>query len=436
MNSEGWAGQTSPSKKECFVFDSPEALRRKIQLGEDSGLELKSVRFKGATVTGPGRKDLADELAAIANSNGGVLVLGVDDKTREIIGIPLEKLDVVEGYVREICNDSIDPPLDALITKEIFPDTKGRDRSVIKVTVFRSLFVHKSPRGYFRRLGSAKRELSPQALARLFQHRSQAGLIRFDEQSIPNTGLDDLDESLWRRFLPETDESPQTTLRKLKILSDDEWNRESVTVGGMLMGSFHPERGLPGALIEAVHYRGRMPDSHYQIDARTIIGPLDRQIDEALAFVIRNMNIYAVKEPARRDIPQYHKRAVFEALVNAVAHRDYSISGSKIRLFMFQDRLELYSPGGLPNTVTADSLYLRQVTRNELVTSLLARCAPGGDQIQRRYYLEKRGEGVPIILNESEALSGKKPIYREIDHTELLLTIFPAPMPHADTEPD
>ena len=70
------------------MFDSPEELLRKIHLGEDTSLELKAVRFRGGQVAGPGRNELADELAAIANTHDGVLVLGVDDRTRDIVGLP------------------------------------------------------------------------------------------------------------------------------------------------------------------------------------------------------------------------------------------------------------------------------------------------------------------------------------------------------------
>ena len=95
---------------------------------------------------------------------------------------------------------------------------------------------------------------------------------------------------------------------------------------------------------------------------------------------------------------------------------------------MFDDRLEIYSPGALPNTVTIDSIALRQATRNELITSLLSETpvAETVGNVGRGFYMEKRGDGVPIILNESEKLAGKKPIYRLIDNSELLLTIYSA----------
>ncbi|MEB4590728.1 ATP-binding protein [Candidatus Thiothrix sp. Deng01] len=144
------------------------------------------------------------------------------------------------------------------------------------------------------------------------------------------------------------------------------------------------------------------------------------------------MRVYAVKKPNRIETPQFSLNAVFEAIVNAVAHRDYSIYGSKIRLHVFADRLELFSPD--PNTMTVDSLPERQSARNELLCSLLAKCPMNVDAIgsQRNFIMDKRGEGVPIILSESKHLSGKRPVYRLIDDAELLLTIFAAPSPHGD----
>lgn len=95
----------------------------------------------------------------------------------------------------------------------------------------------------------------------------------------------------------------------------------------------------------------------------------------ACNFVLRNMRVPAMKraDGGREDRPQFDMLAVFEAVVNAVAHKDYSLSGFKVRLRLFEDRLEIYSPGMLVNTMTTDSLLYRQAARNEVLTSLLAR---------------------------------------------------------------
>ena len=411
------------------MFERVEELLRKIRLGEDNSIELKAVTFRGDRVDGPPRNALADEIGAIANTHDAVLVLGVDDRTKDVIGIPIEKLDLVEDFVREICNDSIEPPVIIKTFRIELPDTSGEMKPVLKIEIPRSLFVHKSPGGYFHRQGSSKREMRPEYLARLFQQRSQAQIIRFDEQAVPGTSFESLSERLWKRFTTRSDEPEEVVLLKRNLLIEDKDGSIHASVAGLLLCSEHPEQYMPNAFIEAVRYRGIKQDSNYQLDAQRITGPLDRQIDHAMAFFRKNQTVAAIKTPARIEIPQFDDRAVFEAIVNAVAHRDYSIYGSKIRFFMFNDRMEIYSPGPLPNTVSVETIMLRQATRNELITSLLAECSFQGDTIRRKSYMEKRGDGVPLILSRSEELSGQKPIYLLIDNAELLLTIFAARPP-------
>ncbi len=416
------------------MFNSPEELLQKIRLGEDTSLELKAVRFRGDRVSGPGRDELADELAAIANTHDGVLVLGVDDKTRDIIGIPIDHLDAVESFVYEICNESITPPVHFRSFRMQLPDATGNLRSVLNVEIPRSLFVHRSPGGYFFRQGSSKREMPPDYLTRLSQQLSQVRLIRFEEQSVPQSSRDDLSEKLWANYITRSDESAGIVLLKRGLLSKEESGAVRASVAGILVCCEEPERFLPNAYIEAVRYRGKKRDSNYQIDAQKIRGPLNRQIEQAMTFLRKNQTVSAVKIPHRVEVQQFSERAVFEAIVNAVAHRDYSIFASKIRFFMFEDRLEIYSPGTLPNTVTIDSISLRQATRNELITNLLTETPVAGTvgDVGRSFYMEKRGEGVPIIFDESEKLSGKKPVYRLIDDSELLLTIFSRGTERAD----
>lgn len=417
------------------MFETAGELLRQIRLGEDSSLELKDLRYKGNQVNDPHRNSMADELAAMANTANGVFVLGVDDKTRTIVGIPEDKLDVVETWVKGICNDLIRPQLFCRIRKIPVVTDDGVERIIVRVAVPKSLHVHQSPSGYYLRIGSSKRQMTPDVLARLFQQRSQARIIRYDEQSVNAAHQDSLDKTLWEKFkTPLSSKDDQEFLLKLRLLSQDEDGNIYPTVSGVLMATQNPQEIIPNAFIQAVAYRGKERNAAYQLDARDIVGPLDKQIAGAYDFVQKNMRVYGVKEPARRDIPQYSMDAVFEALVNAVAHRDYSIYGSKVRLHLFADRLELYSPGTIPNTMTLDALSQRQSARNELIASLLARCPvllPGYDG-PRGFLMDKRGEGVPIIITKSEKLSGKKPEYRLLDDSELMLTIFAAPPPYGE----
>lgn len=381
------------------MFETTDELLKQIRLGEDSSLELKNLEYKGAQVSGPHRNSMADELAAMANTANGVFVLGVDDKSKTVVGIPGNKLDIVETWVRCICNDLIMPQLFCRIRKIPVVMDDGLERIIIRIDVPRSLYVHKSPSGYFHRIGSSKREMTPEVLFRLAQQRSQARIIRFDEQSVTTAPRDCIEKALWQKFkTPLSPVNDDEFLFKLKLLTQDEDGKICPSVSGVLMACGQPQEFLTNTFIQAVVYRGTERNAAYQRDARDIVGPLDVQITEAYKFVEKNMNVYAVKEPARRDIPQYAMQAVFEALVNAVAHRDYSIQGSKVRLHMFSDRLEIFSPGTIPNTMTIESLPLRQAARNELLTSLLARCPMPFENFpgDRKFLMDKRGEGVPI----------------------------------------
>ena len=407
------------------MYDSVIELIEKIYLGEDSTIEFKRELSH--------RQSLADEIAAFANASGGVILIGVDDN-REIIGIEQEELDKAERTAIEICSDSIEPAI-PIFTEKLRLDNKN----ILKIEVQRSLFVHKTSNGYFTRQGSSKREIPTDQLARLLQSRSQARIIAFDEQLVPNTHKTTLRESHYRRFITEdaTEDIIEDLLLKRTLLVQE--GREiRASVAGVLMCHDTPDDYLYNSFIQAVYYSGKIKDANYQIDAKDFKGPLDQQIIDAFKFVQKHNEISARKEIGRIDQPQYSMRAVFEAIVNAVVHRDYSKHGSKIRLFMFADRLELYSPGALANTVTIEKLPYSQATRNELLARLLSEIPLEDDigkQVKRRHFLEGRGEGVGIILNESEQLSEKIPIY-ELINEELFLTIFAAKSLQSPENPD
>jgi predicted HTH transcriptional regulator len=433
------AGDLSEGRRE--MLENRRALLEKIRLGEDSFLELKEVRFAGSKLRGPAQDVLADELAAFANTAGGVLLLGIEDTTREVLGIAVEQLDTVELVLQQACEQSIKPALAPIIERMTLPDRDGVERPIIRVEVGRSLFVHLSPGGYLHRVGSSKRPIPPDHLARLFQQHSQSRLIRFDETPVHGATLDHLQESLWRRFVvANIPRERELELRKLAMAVQNSEGNWRPTVTGLLLGSKRALEFLPSAYIQAVAYRGTsvvpQGDSVYQLDARDITGPLDQQIHEACDFVRKNMQIRAFKrkEGGRVDIPQFSMRAVFEAITNAVAHRDYSIHGAKIRIRLFSDRLEIHSPGMLPNSMDTDSMDARQSAGNEAISSLLARCPIESPTLgsHRHFIMDRRGEGVPIIFSDTLELSGQHAIYRVIDQSELLLTI-PASNPEVTT---
>lgn len=413
-------------------------LHELIILGEATRLELKEVRFANGKLRASLQNDLADAVAAFANGQGGTLVLGVTDKTREVVGIPLEKMDAVEERVFQACEVSIEPKVIPVIERLTLPNSQGTSQHLLAVEIPCSEFVHRSPSGYIMRVGSSKRQMPTDFLARLLEARSQIRRMQFDESPIEEAPMAALEDSLAGRFLrsPSMD-SDRDQLRKLGMVAQDHTGQSKPTVAGLLMACRSPDEFLPGAYVQAVAYRGTeivAPAGElYQRDAADIAGPLDCQIFDTCNFVRKNMRVGAQKHPdgGRVDLPQFDMVAVFEAVTNSVAHRDYSMVGSRVRLRLFDDRLELYTPGRLPNTLTPELLEYRQVSRNPTITSLLARCPVDRPEVgsHRSHIMDRRGEGVPVILARSEALSGRRPAYRMPDVSELALTIYALSIP-------
>ena len=279
--------------------------------------------------------------------------------------------------------------------------------------------------GYSHRVGSSKRIMSAELLARLFQQRSMARLIRFDEQLLPGSSREAIDPELKARFL--RGDLPETLqLKKLYLLREDENHQLCLTVTGALLLTRRPADLISSAIVQCVAYSGTERNAEYQVDAQDCDGPLDEQIQQAFNFVKRNMRVEAVKRPGRIDIPQYDLGAVYEAVVNAVAHRDYAMHGARIRLHLFSDRLEISTPGGLPNSLTVDSMDANSISRNETLVNLLSRYYPADPSTRRQNMIERRGEGVPTIISASERLSLRRPLYQQTDNTELKLTIYAA----------
>ncbi len=405
-------------------FTSDE-IQSRLRLGEDSFWEFKRIEFAGDRPTGPRRDDLADEIGAFANAGGGVLLCGVTD---DGAGQPLTRaqLDNLERLLVEISQDSIKPRIN-VSTHRIALDDGG---AVLLTQIPEGYAAHSSPGGVFQRVGSSKRLLNSDEHLRLAQRRGQARFVWYDEHPVPGTGFGSLDETLWRPLLSPTGAAaPEVGLMRMGLLALDAYDVTRATVAGLLLCSRQPAQWLSNAYITATRYRG-IDRASGQTDAQDIHGPIPEQIKYTLAFVKRNMQVSSSKTPARTSLPQYSEQALFEAIVNAVVHRDYSIQASRIRIAMFDDRVEINSPGGLPNNLTIDSIGERQATRNETLTSILSRIpvldvAGSGE---RQYIMERRGDGITIIRRETQKLCGRLPIFDLIDDAEFRVTI-PAAAP-------
>lgn len=362
-----------------------------IRNGENSGVEFKRDDIQN--------HDLAKELVAFANLEGGIVLLGVEDDGR-ISGITRQRL---EEWVMTACRDKIRPGLIPFY-EQIKDAHPGKDVAIVRVS--RGFDVHtlwhNNKNAYFIRVGSQSREPTPQELGRLFQQR---GGFRAELRPVSGATLADLDMRRLSNYFayvrgqdaPDiADESAwKTLLFNTEIMVED-----GITVAGILLFGRMPNRFLPQAGIDAVAYPG--VDKDYAARERAALrGPISPLlndageiveaglVEQAIAFIQRNTPIGGQLEQggARREsYPAYPVEAIREAIVNALVHRDYLFSSTDIELSIYDDRLEITSPGRLPNGITpARMLTGCRAARNQLIKDVM-----------RDYgYLEHSGMGVP-----------------------------------------
>ena len=358
--------------------------------GESSGVEFKRDVLQN--------HELAKELVAFSNLEGGMLVLGVDDDGR-IAGLTRDRL---EEWVMTACRDKIRPGIIPFF--ETLRDVQpGVDVAIVRVPRGFSVHSrwHNNRHTYYIRVGTQSREPTPEELSRLFQQR---GTFRAELRPVSGSTINDLDRRRLKDYFTRVrqqdvpadgDEAGwRTLLDNTEIMVED-----GATLSGMLLFGIVPNRFLPQARIDAAAFPGLEKD-YAARERRALRGPMtplmDRHgavleaglVDQALEFVRRNTPMTASLEGGTRRIerPAYPDEAVREAVVNALVHRDYLLSNTDVELAVYRDRLEVISPGRLPNGITPERMRAgTRAARNQLLKDVM-----------RDYgYLEHMGMGVP-----------------------------------------
>ena len=360
-----------------------------ISNGESSGVEFKRDTLQN--------HDLAKELVALSNLEGGMVLLGVEDDG-SMSGVTRTN---IEEWVMTTCRDKIRPAIIPFfeVVRGVEP---GKDVAIVRVT--RGYDVHglwhNNGNRYYIRVGTQSREATQEELGRLFQQR---GAIRAELRPVSGATLADLDRRRLRDYfgrvreqaVPATDDD--ATWRTL-LVNTEIMTEEGVSVGGMLLFGTVPNRFLPYAGIDAAAFPGTEKD--YTARERTTLrGPMTPLLDangaivenglveQALGFVHRNTSGTAVLEGGRRvEKPAYPQEVLREGIVNALIHRDYLLSSTDVELGVYSDRLEIISPGRLPNGITPARMRAgTRAYRNQTLK-----------EIMHDYgYLEHMGMGIP-----------------------------------------
>ena len=350
-------------------------------------------------------QDLAKHLVAFLNLEGGTVLIGVEDDG-SISGTTRDCRHRIEEWVAEICCTEIEPPIIPFLswTRDI---EAGRDVLAVTVTLGPDKPYARSYKGrrtYYIRMGSTSREVTREELVRMYR---PSGRLRYGSKPVPGADLDALDRRRLVDYVtrvlggdaPADDDLGEweTLLRNIGLMTISA-ERHVATVDGLLLFGKLPTRFMPQSGIRAVRYPGTDPsdESRADEDLRGPMVPLGAEDDslvepslvgQAWDFVQRNTTPTTCPED-RHQVDrqqQYLEEVVREAVLNALIHRDYSITGAKVTLAIYADRMEIASPGGLPNTVTLEGVKAGvRYARNQTLVNIM-----------RDYgYVDTRGMGI------------------------------------------
>ena len=338
---------------------------KRIQNGEDSRTQFKQSLREGM--------QLAVELVAFSNSVGGELFIGVSDNG-EITGLSAEDIRRYNQFISNASSELVDPPVYP-ISEVIEIDEKKI--LLISVSVGTSKPYQTKAGFYWVKVGSDKRKASQQELLRIFQN---SGLLHWDESKTRAHWEENLDnkafEDFFRKHYPEielTGIGTKQLLENLNLLQ-----AENLNLTGLLLFGKDPESFLPTSFINCVAFRyNSIADSEF-LDRKECKGTLREQFDSARSFLVRNLRNLQIpdlgfNQPGKLEVSE---KALQEALVNALLHRDYAIPAS-IRVIIFQDRVEIINPGRLANHLRIANVKMGvSFARNQILTSLGTKILP------------------------------------------------------------
>jgi len=317
---------------------------------------------------------LAEELVAFSNSGGGTLLIGVSNDGA-FAGLTREDMGRLNQLLSNAASQSVRPPIN--------PQTENVSTPGGLVMVVKVLQGVSKP--YMDRNGiiwvksglDKRKATSREGIQRMYQ---SAGLIHGDEIPSDNLTVADLDTEYFKKFfedhigesLDKQDVPLPTILENMNLMKD-----EVLNISGALLFAKNPSFRLPVFIVKAASFPGTEVDEEHYIDSQDITGKMADIYRISMSFVRGNIrhlqNDRGVNAPGQPEIP---KIVLEELLVNALIHRDYFVS-APVRIFVFHDRVEIISPGHLPNNLTVENIMKGNSNiRNPILTSFATKVLP------------------------------------------------------------
>lgn len=377
--------------------------------GEKKFFDRKSANVKPS--------DIADLISAFANAEGGTIVIGISDKSKKIEGI--------KSIGEQKINDLINAPKDCCKPmpkyREEFLDVTnvdGKPDKLLLLHIEASIdeVIRTTNDSTFLRIGDRTREVKGEDLRNLEYTKSTR---HFEDECNMDAQIEDLDEEListYKKKIDAEDVSTEQMLRArgfTKIVD----GKQYLTNAAVLLFAKNIQQFYPNCRIRFVRYDGSAEQVGTKINIIKDVNieyPILRIIDKAKDFLsiqLREFTALNQKTGMFQIVPEYPEFAWLEGIVNAVAHREYGMSGSYIKIAMFDDRLEITSPGKLPNIVTVNNIRVTRYSRNPRIARILTEFG----------WVRELNEGVKRIFEDMEEFYLEPPVYSEPEYSVKLV---------------
>lgn len=395
-----------------------EELRQLVAEVQKRRSELDNIEVKAARGGTPRR--LYEPLSAFANrTGGGVLLFGLDEET-DFAVVGVGNAHRLQEEMTHLASAQMEPALrPQFVLDEIDGDTVVA-AEIDEIAPSQKPCFYKEaglPKGAYLRVGNTNRQMTEYEV---FGYLSGRGQPKDDEDIVPDATASDLSPTLLEKYLNQLrstrpraaylDGPHEEVLTRLHIYARDK-DVLRPTLAGLLMFGKYPQEFFPQLMITFVQYYGtradeRTPRGERFVDNQRFEGPIPEMVDQAETYVMAAMRKSSLIEGTlRRDIPEYPREALREAVANAIAHRDYSayVRGSYIQIRLFADRIEVQSPGGLFGNVTVENLEEEHSTRNTRLMRMM----------EDMHIAENRGSGIKAMLHAMQEANLEPPNFND-----------------------
>ncbi|MBR3767821.1 MAG: putative DNA binding domain-containing protein [Clostridia bacterium] len=378
------------------IIDPSLTIEKLVAMSESQFFDRKSARL--AT------KDFAHQLSAFANASGGLVVIGIENDGI-ITGVSNEQ----ENNFRKSAFDYLQVlPEYKIETVSCVLNTGERGNILLFHILSSSNEIIKLKNGdAYLRVGDSSRKLNSEQLMALEYSK---GIKSYESRIVEDASLNDLDQNLIQQYIDILNPSVSSTTDILKSrgLIKEKDGQYAITVAAILLFGKTPGQFLPGARVRFLRYEGVVAEvgSNFNlIKDVTIEQPLHQLLVDTQKLIESQMREFQQlgRDGVFKKIPEYPAFAWLEGLVNAVAHRDYSLQGDYIRITMFDDRIEFSSPGKLPSIVTIDNIQNTRFSRNPMITRVLSDFG----------WVRELNEGVKRIYADMKSFFLNPPVFSE-----------------------